>query len=132
MQLHLSIEASLIRSLINFCNLLCIFWECHDPGAHLLNEKFLIWTFVRWEIQFFWAKKLMERWYLLGLFERSLTFQGFGDMIFCTVYQSTMSWISPHFAKQINVVLQIFLPKEPKLIDSEMCKRKTPKETQFS
>ena len=37
MQLRLSIEASLIRSLINFCNLLYIFFECHDTGAHLLT-----------------------------------------------------------------------------------------------
>ena len=41
MQLRLSIEASLIRSLINFCNLLCIFCECHDTGAHLLTSALL-------------------------------------------------------------------------------------------
>ena len=38
MPLRLSIEASLIRRLINFYELLCIFCECHDPGAHLLTS----------------------------------------------------------------------------------------------
>ena len=41
MQLRLSIETSLIRSLINFCDLLCIFCECHDPEAHLLTSALL-------------------------------------------------------------------------------------------
>ena len=31
---------------------------------------------------FFWVKKLMERWYLLGLFELSMVFQGLGNMVF--------------------------------------------------
>ena len=31
---------------------------------------------------FFWVKKLMERWYLLGLFELSMIFQGLGNMVF--------------------------------------------------
>ena len=30
-------------------------------------------------------KKLMKRWYLLGLFELSLTFQGLGYMVFYAV-----------------------------------------------
>ena len=38
MPLRLSIEASLIRQLINFYKSLCIFGECHDPGAHLLTS----------------------------------------------------------------------------------------------
>ena len=41
MKLRLSIEASLIYRLINFCNLLCIFCECHDTGAHLLTSTLL-------------------------------------------------------------------------------------------
>ena len=41
MQLRLSIEASLIHSLINFRKLLCIFCKCHDPGAHLLTSALL-------------------------------------------------------------------------------------------
>ena len=41
MQLRFSIEASLIRSFVNFCNLLCIFCECHDTGAHLLTSTLL-------------------------------------------------------------------------------------------
>ena len=34
---------------------------------------------------FFSAKKLMERWYLLGLFELSMIFQNLGNMAFRTV-----------------------------------------------
>ena len=34
---------------------------------------------------FFSVKKLMERWYLLGLFELSMIFQDLGHMVFCTV-----------------------------------------------
>ena len=34
---------------------------------------------------FFWDKKLMERWYLLGLFELSMIFQDLGNMVFFTV-----------------------------------------------
>ena len=34
---------------------------------------------------FFWVKKLMERWYLLGLFELSMIFQGLGNMVFGAV-----------------------------------------------
>ena len=34
---------------------------------------------------FFWAKKLMERWYLLGLFELSMIFQYLGNMVFRAV-----------------------------------------------
>ena len=31
----------------------------------LITEKFLFWTFRWWEIRFFSVKKLIERWYLL-------------------------------------------------------------------
>ena len=41
MQLRLSIEALLIRSLIDSCNFLCLFCECHDPRAHLLTSALL-------------------------------------------------------------------------------------------
>ena len=34
----------------------------------LITEKFLFWNFWWWEIVFFSAKMLMDRWYLLGLF----------------------------------------------------------------
>ena len=34
---------------------------------------------------FFSAKKLMERWYILGLFELSMIFQDFGNMAFRAV-----------------------------------------------
>ena len=33
----------------------------------------------------FWAKKLMERWYLLGLFELSMIYQDLGNMVFRAV-----------------------------------------------
>ena len=35
----------------------------------------------------FSAKKLMERWYLLGLFELSMILQDLGNMVFCAVYE---------------------------------------------
>ena len=35
---------------------------------------------------FFSAKKLMERWYLLGLFELSMMFQNLGNGVFRAVY----------------------------------------------
>ena len=41
MKLRLSIEISLIYRLINYCNLLCIFCECHDTGAYLLTSTLL-------------------------------------------------------------------------------------------
>ena len=34
----------------------------------------------------FWAKKLMERWYLLVPFKPSTIFQGLGNMVFCAVF----------------------------------------------
>ena len=40
----------------------------------------------------FSGKKLMERWYLLGLFELSLILQGSENMVFCAVL--TLSIIS--------------------------------------
>ena len=41
MQLPISIEASLICSLLNFFNLLCVFCECHDIVANLLTSALL-------------------------------------------------------------------------------------------
>ena len=37
------------------------------------------------------AKRLMERWYLLGLFELSMIFQYLGNMVFHAV--SSLSWL---------------------------------------
>ena len=82
----------------------------------LVTEKFLFWTFRRWEIRslfesrsswkddIYWllrsscfelfgdgkyglfsAKKLMERWYLLGLFELSMIFQDLRNTVFRAV-----------------------------------------------
>ena len=51
-----------------------------------VTEKFLFWTFWWWEIRlFFSAKKLMERWYLLSLFELSLIFQDLRHTVFRAV-----------------------------------------------
>ena len=41
---------------------------------------------------FFSAKKLMERWYLLGLFELSMMFQDLGNTVFHAMY-SKYVWI---------------------------------------
>ena len=51
----------------------------------LVAEKFLFWTFRRWKIRPFSAKKLMERWYLLALFELPMIFQDLGNMVFRAV-----------------------------------------------
>ena len=78
----------------------------------LITEKFLFWTFPRcevwscfeskgwWKDDIYWllnsscfelgdgkyglfsVKKLMERWYLLALFELSMIFQDLGNMLF--------------------------------------------------
>ena len=48
--------------------------------------KFLVLSFlVMGNAAFFSAKKLMERWYLLGLFEFSMVFQDLGNMVFRAV-----------------------------------------------
>ena len=36
-----SFQASLIYRFINFCDLLCIFCECHDKEAHLLRSALI-------------------------------------------------------------------------------------------
>ena len=43
------------------------FWakKLIDIWYLLITEKFLFWSFLEWEIRFFWDKTLMERWYLL-------------------------------------------------------------------
>ena len=46
-----------------------------------------------------WAKKLMERWYLLGVFQFSMTFQDLGNMVFCAmdeVYKGMDSCVALH------------------------------------
>ena len=50
------------------------YWE-----VHVLNFQAMGRTV------FFSAKKLMERWYLLGLFELSMIFQDLGNMVFRAV-----------------------------------------------
>ena len=51
----------------------------------LVIEKFLFSTFWWLGIQSFFAKKLMERWYLLGLIEVSMIFRSMGNMTFHAV-----------------------------------------------
>ena len=87
----------------------------------LITENFLYWTFRRGEIRsffepktwwkyiywllksscfeffgngkygFFWAKKLIERLYLLGLFEDSMMFRDLGNIVFCVVMSKIFS-----------------------------------------
>ena len=48
--------------------------------------KFLVFNFSEMGNTIFsWATKLMERWYLLGLFELFVIFQGVENMFFCAV-----------------------------------------------
>ena len=50
------------------------------------NGKILVLNFLEVEnIVFFWAKKLMERWYMLGLFEVFMILQDLGNMFFRAV-----------------------------------------------
>ena len=37
----------------------------HGISCLLITKMFLFWIFWRWKIWYFWAKKLMEIWYLL-------------------------------------------------------------------
>ena len=57
---------------------------------------------------FFSAKKLMERWYLLGLFELSMIFQDLGNMVFRAVILAVgtitrFSWNTKFFLKVLLV-----------------------------
>ena len=53
---------------------------------YLVNTgKALFWTFRWWQIRFFWVKKLMKGWYLHGFFELSMIFQDLGNMVFRAV-----------------------------------------------
>ena len=61
-----------------------IYWllenSCFGPWKVLALNFFELGNTV-----FFWAKKLMERWYLLGLFELSKIFQDLRNMVFRAV-----------------------------------------------
>ena len=48
----------------------------------LITEKFLLWTFWWWKIRILWAKKLMKRLYLLGVIELSMIFHDLGNRFF--------------------------------------------------
>ena len=38
-----------------------------------------------WNTVFFGANKLIERWYLLGIFEFSMIYEDLGNIVFCAV-----------------------------------------------
>ena len=55
---------------------------------------------------FFWAKTLMERWYLLGLYELSMVFQDLGNMVFRAVFRTSDNFLYEHlylFHNMVNV-----------------------------
>ena len=65
-----------------------LFWakKLFERWYLLITEKFFFRPCWWWEIRsFFSAKKLMERWYLFGLFELSMIFQDFRNMVFHAV-----------------------------------------------
>ena len=73
------------------------YWE-----VHILNFS------VMGRTVFFSAKKLMERWYLLGLFELSMIFQDLGNMVFRAVILAAgtitrFSWNTKFFLKVLLV-----------------------------
>ena len=51
----------------------------------LTTEKFLFWTFCWWVTRSFFSQKLMDRWYLLGIFELSIIAQDLWNMVFRAV-----------------------------------------------
>ena len=53
---------------------------------------------------FFSAKKLMERWYLLGLFELSMMFQDLGNTVFHAVYSKYVWIVSLKDRKGITII----------------------------
>ena len=58
------------------------------------------------------AKKLMERWYLLGLFELSMIFQDLGNMVFCSVNGFTFQvvpvcMLSIHKVKELLAKMKV-------------------------
>ena len=54
---------------------------------------------------FFWVKKLMERWYLLGLFELFMIFQGLENMVFHAVYLHSFCRAAAEYAQPVHDVL---------------------------
>ena len=69
-------------------------WEIRSFLSKEVNGKMIFTGY--WEVLvlkfsvmgntvFFSAKKLMERWYLHGLFELSMIFQDLGNIVFCAV-----------------------------------------------
>ena len=65
-----------------------LFSSQNVDGKMIFTEywKVLVLSFsVMGNTVFFSAKKLMERWYLLGLFELSMLFRDLGNMVFRAV-----------------------------------------------
>ena len=66
-----------------------IFWakKLMKRWCLLITEKFLFWTFRRWEIRSFLYQKFVERWYSLDLVELSLILQDLRKMVLLAVYK---------------------------------------------
>ena len=100
-----------------------VFWakKWMEKCRLVITEKFMFWTFRRWEIRYlfepkswwkdhiyqllksscfelfrdgkyglFWAKKLMEKLYVLGLSELSIILQDLGNMAFHAVKRGSL------------------------------------------
>ena len=85
---------------------------------------------------FFWAKKLMKRWYLLGLFELSMIFQDLGNTVFHAVLVNCSQWsfTKQDLLKSLDVHSQELNPSLKRTIIQEvtdLCKRGPFKLIQF-
>ena len=56
---------------------------------------------------FFSVKKLMERWYLLGLFELPMIFEGLGNMAYCALL-----WIYTHNYSEFRAFGMLYPPTQ--------------------
>ena len=57
---------------------------------------------------FFLVKKLMERWYLLGLFELSVIFQDLGNMVFRAVYSTNRNVTESYSSLKVFLIWHSF------------------------
>ena len=75
-----------------------------------IKETLILWISGRWEIrEFFWAKKLMERWYLLALFDFSMIFQDFGNMVFLAVVRVALKIKFLGILLGINIRMKFYI-----------------------
>ena len=88
-----------------------LFWSQKVDEKTIFTDywKILVWSFsVIGNMVFFSAKKLMERWYLLGLFELSLIFQDLGNMVFRTVIGSAALCLQLFLLVVSSTIIQYF------------------------